>query len=451
MGVTYALRRDYRSWGRVVRAEHLVSRPSSRAEAIEAMADEPPLLAHGCGRSYGDVALNPGGRLIDCTGLDRFIDFDRTRGVVTCESGVTLETIIQVACRPDTDGSAWFLPVSPGTQQVSIGGAIANDVHGKNHHLFGTFGEHVLSLELARSDGPFTCSSTRHAELFRATIGGLGLTGLILSATIQLRRTPGLNLEYEDIQYGTLAEFFDLAKASENEWEYTAAWVDCLARGRSLGRGIFTRARHVEGPAREPSAHGWARAPIETPFSLANQLTLPVFNELCWRRLGWRKRVTRVARYAPVLHPLDSIGDWNRIYGPRGFYQFQSVTPLQEPEAVRELLSAIVEAGEGSMLSVLKSFAARRPAGMLSFPREGYTLALDFPNRGASTLSLLARLEAIVLAAGGRLYPAKDGAMSAAAFGQGYPQLQSFRSFLDPKISSAFARRVEITPPDAVW
>jgi FAD/FMN-containing dehydrogenase len=425
-----------------------VSRPSSRAEAADAVAGKPPILPHGCGRSYGDVALNPGGRLIDCRGLDRFMAFDEGTGVLTCEAGVTLRDITDVACRPGPDGSTWFLPVSPGTEQVTLGGAIANDVHGKNHHLFGTFGEHVLSLEIARSDGVFACSRSEKPELFHATIGGIGLTGLVLAATIQLRRVPGLNLECEDVRYGTLVEFIDLAAASESDWEYTAAWVDCLASGPSLGRGIFTRARHVAGSAARKGGLSLATVPTETPFSLANRLTLPVFNELYWRRLGWRKRMAHVGDYASVLRPLDTIGGWNRIYGPRGFYQFQSVTPLSEPDALRGLLTSIVSAGEGSMLSVLKSFAHRPPAGMLSFPQEGFTLALDFPNRGASTLALLARLEAIVVEAGGRLYPAKDGAMSAEAFRRGYPQLGSFRPLIDPSISSAFARRVKIIGPD---
>lgn len=446
MPVTFTKRSDYRSWGRVVRAEHSVARPSGRAEAIAALASsDEPVLAYGNGRSYGDVALNPGGRLIDCRGLDRFISFDRSTGVLTCEAGVTLSEIIAVANVVDGDGTVWLPPVSPGTQYVTVGGAIANDVHGKNHHAYGTFGEHVLSIELARSDrGVVTCSRSQNADLFRATIGGLGLTGVILSAGLQLRRVPSLGVEFEQIRFGNLAEFFALARESERTWEYTAAWIDCLAKGSALGRGVFSRARHRPGLTVEPSGEPPLRFPVDAPISLANGLTLPPFNALYWRKLGLRKQVNGVSSYQRELFPLDFVKDWNRLYGRNGFYQFQSVTPLEAPDALVELLTVIGHAGQGSMLTVLKSFGDRQPAGLLSFPREGFTLALDFPNRGASTLSLLARLESIVVGARGRVYPAKDGAMGRETFQQGYEDLPAFRALVDPRFSSAFARRVGI-------
>ncbi len=407
---------------------------------------EASVLAYGCGRSYGDVALNPGGRLLDCRTLDRFIAFDRATGMLTCEAGVTLADILQVACRPEKDGSGWFLPVSPGTRFVSVGGAVANDVHGKNHHLMGTFGEHVLSLEIARGEGVVVCDRSRNAELFRATIGGLGLTGIILSATLQLRRVSGLGVESEDIRFGSLGEFFELARESENVWEYTAAWIDCLAEGRALGRGVFSRARHLPGLAAEPPGEERPATLAEPPLSLANRLTLPVFNAYYWRKLGLRARVKNSGPYQNMLYPLDAIAGWNRLYGPRGFYQLQSVTPPGAPEALRELLSVISKSGQGSMLTVLKSFGKRPATGMLSFPMEGFTLALDFPNQGERTRSLLARLETIVVQAGGRLYPAKDGLMSAESFRRGYPQLETFLPHIDSRLSSGFARRIGIQP-----
>ena len=407
-------------------------------------ATGPPLLAYGCGRSYGDVALNPGGRLLDCRALDRFIAFDHDTGVLTCEAGVTLAEILKVVCRPDADGGGWFLPVSPGTRFVTVGGAIANDVHGKNHHLFGTFGEHVLSLEIARTGGRVVCDRLSNAELLRATIGGLGLTGIILAATIQLRRVPGFGVESEEIQFNSLADFFQLARESEIAWEYTAAWIDCLARGRALGRGVFSRARHRPGLAAEPPDEEQGASPPEPPLSFANGLTLPIFNALYWRKLGLRSHVQSSGGYQGVLYPLDTIAGWNRLYGPHGFYQFQSVTPPDSADALHELLTVISESGQGSMLTVLKSFAKRPAAGMLSFPMEGFTLALDFPNQGERTRSLLARLETIVVQAGGRLYPAKDSLMSAASFRRGYPQLETFLPHIDQRLSSAFARRVGI-------
>ncbi len=445
MALTFAPRVGYGAWGRVIRAEHCVARPVGRLDAAMAFGgDGPPLVAYGCGRSYGDVALNPNGRLLDCQGLDRFIAFDRLTGVLTCEAGVTLADILRVVCQPQDDGAGWFLPVSPGTRYVSLGGAIANDVHGKNHHQFGTFGEHVLSLEIARSEGVIACDRSTNPDLFRATVGGLGLTGVILSASLQLRRAPGLGVESEDIRFGSLTDFFDLARESETTWEYTAAWIDCLAKGRALGRGIFSRARHRPGlPAWAPADAGRAALP-EPPFSLANGLTLPVFNALYWRKLGLNPIKKNSGGYQGVLYPLDAVAGWNRLYGPRGFYQFQSVTPPGARDAVRELLATISKAGEGSMLTVLKSFGNRPAVGMLSFPMEGFTLALDFPNLGERTRTLLARLEAIVIEAGGRLYPAKDGLMSAESFRRGYPQLETFLPHIDPRLSSAFARRVGI-------
>jgi FAD/FMN-containing dehydrogenase len=453
-----AWRQDYRSWGGVVSdARHLVLRPANPEAAARALAEGGdgaadgaptplPALAWGCGRSYGDVALNPGGRLLDCRGLDRFVSFDRETGILTCEAGVQLADIFAVACRPEADGSGWFLPVTPGTRFVTVGGAIANDVHGKNHHRAGTFGRHLLSFELARSDGTrMNCSPTENGPMFAATIGGLGLTGVVLRATLRLRRVEGMALEAEDIRFGSLDEFFALAAESDAEWEYTAAWIDCLAGGEGLGRGIFSRARHAAGvgsppPEREPRLG----VPATPPWALVTGLSVRAFNNLYWRRMGPRRaRVRRIADYAPVLYPLDSVGRWNRLYGPGGFYQFQCVVPPRDgPAVTTALLQAITAAGEGSMLSVLKVFGDLPSPGLLSFPMPGVTLALDFANRGEGTRRLLARLEAIVSEAGGRLYPAKDSLMSSQTFQRGYPRLSEFLPLMDPGLSSAFARRV---------
>jgi FAD/FMN-containing dehydrogenase len=416
------------------------------------MACDLPVLVFGCGRSYGDVGMNPGGRLIDCRALDRFIAFDRATGILSCEAGVTLADILAVACRPEDDGGGWMLPVTPGTRFVTIGGAIANDVHGKNHHALGTFGSHLLSLELARTDGNrLICTPKQNSELFAATIGGLGLTGLILSATIQMRRVPGLAVEAEDIRFDGLSDFFALASESDMAWEYTGAWIDCVARGRFLGRGIYFRARHVAGlgadpPARKPRI----RFPVVSPFSLAMPVTVWLFNAAYWRKLGPRGRSRRLGSYEKVLYPLDAVGAWNRIYGPRGFYQFQCQIPLHRMrEVVAELLGIVAASGQASALSVLKLFGARPSPGLLSFPAPGATLALDFPNRGPGTGTLLRRLELIVVEAGGRVYAAKDGLTHAATFRAGYPGLVRFLPHIDPGFASGFARRVAlIAEPD---
>lgn len=421
----------------------------AEARAALAASAGASILAFGCGRSYGDVALNPGGQLIDCRGLDRFIDFDRQTGILRCEAGVRLADILAAVCRPEEAGDAWFLPVSPGTRFVTVGGAIANDVHGKNHHSQGNFGRHVLALDLARTDGSIaSCSPASQPGLFAATIGGLGLTGLILSARLQLRRVAGTAVEVEDIRLQSLADFFAVAAQSEAEWEYTAAWIDCLAAGAALGRGIFTRARHQPGvgvmpPVLTPSV----TIPFAAPVSPLNRLTLRAFNAAYFHKLGRTGRRRWVGSYEPVLYPLDKIGAWNRLYGPHGFFQFQCVLPsAAAAEATAELLTRIAASGEGSMLAVLKTFGDLPSPGLLSFPMPGATLALDFPDRGPSTRQLLAQLEAVVVAAGGRLYPAKDSLMSGETFHRGYPRLGEFLPHIDPGMSSGFARRVGLDP-----
>lgn len=442
---------DYRSWGGTVLGAHLIARPHSLAAARDAFAGSgaASTLACGNGRSYGDVGLNPGGTLIDCRGLDRFIAFDRESGILTCEAGVRLADILAALCRPDPDGSAWFLPVSPGTRFVTVGGAIATDVHGKNHHRAGCFGRHLLGFELARSDGSVvTCTPSSNHGLFAATIGGLGLTGVILTARLQLRRLAGSAVETEDIRFGSLGDFFALADESEADWEYTAAWIDCLATGDNLGRGIFSRARHVPGRGAPPPAPApMFGIPLAPAISPLNGLTLHAFNTAYYYRLGRSGRRTRTGPYEPLLYPLDKIGGWNRLYGKHGFFQFQCVVPPDTArDATTELLRRIATAGQGSMLSVLKTFGDLPSPGLLSFPMAGTTLALDFPNRGEPTRRLLAALEEIVVAAGGRLYPAKDASMTADSFHRGYKRLDEFRRHVDPAMSSAFARRVGIHP-----
>lgn len=441
--------RTYSSWGGVLRAPHEALLPTSRAAAAGGLARPFPagLVAHGNGRSYGDVALNPHGGLVDMRGLDRFIAFDPQTGLLTCEAGVTLADILAVISRPAPDGSGWLLPVMPGTRFITVGGAIANDVHGKNAHLLGSFGSHVEALELARSDGRrLTCSRAENGDLFAATIGGLGLTGVILSATLRLRRVAGLGVETEDIRFDHLDRFFELDAESAEKWEYTAAWVDCLAKGEALGRGIYSRSRHVPGvAAAPPPRHPRISIPVTPPISAVNGLSVRAFNALYWRKLGEAGRKLSIGSYEPAFFPLDAIGQWNRLYGPKGFFQFQAAVPPEDAQAVtRALLAAIAASGQGSMLVVLKRFGEVASEGLLSFPMPGISLALDFPNRGASTTTLLARLEAIVTEAGGRIYPAKDFCMSARSFEAGYPGLEAFRRHLDPAMTSAFARRVGI-------
>jgi FAD/FMN-containing dehydrogenase len=322
-----------------------------------------------------------------------------------------------------------------------VGGAIANDVHGKNHHGAGTIGAHIEKFELLRSDGQrLLCSPTENPQWFAATLGGLGLTGIITWATLRLKRINGPAMQVEQLRFHNLDEFLHLQAESDRDFEYTVSWVDCLGRGKQLGRGIFQRANHSPDAHSPPAKSGQLNVPLTPPISLINSLSLRLFNTAYYHRPMARHSVQR---YETFFYPLDGILNWNRLYGPRGFYQYQCVIPSAAGrDATAALLEAIARSGQGSFLAVLKLFGALPSPGMLSFPREGVTLALDFPNQGAPLESLFERLDAIVSEAGGRLYPAKDGRMPGKLFREGFPAWQEFQQFIDPRCSSSFWRRV---------
>jgi FAD/FMN-containing dehydrogenase len=427
---------DFLSWGRFPRVfPGGVVAPSWRHEPLPAGAS---LLPRGCGRSYGDSCLNADGTLIHTAHLDRIVAFDRERGIVRCEAGMTLAQLLEVVVP-----AGWFPPVLPGTRFVSIGGAIANDVHGKNHHVAGSFGCHVRRFELARSDGTrVECAPDSNAELFAATIGGLGLTGLVTWAEIALVPIVSPLIDVETLAFDGVAEFLALSRDSAERYAHTVAWVDTTARGSRLGRGLFMRGN----PAREPRAldPGRTRPRLSIPFDFpAFALSRPAvvaFNVLYYR--GTRRGQSRM-HFVPFFHPLDAVGGWNRVYGRRGFLQHQGVVPMADAAAVLEtMLGEIAASGAASFLSVLKVFGDRPSPGMLSFPRPGATLALDFPHRGEATLALLDRLDAIVMGAGGAIYPAKDARMSPETFARSFPRVDEFERHVDPAFSSSFWRRV---------
>lgn len=429
--------REISGWGRVAPHTAAVARPKSVAE-LEAWVrqNHQPYLTVGALRSYGDTCANDGGPILDLTGLDRFQGFDRQTGVLTADAGVRLGDLMQ-ALVPQ----GWFPATTPGTRQVTLGGAVANDVHGKNHGKAGAFGTHVLAIELLRSDQARTWISPDHQpELFAATVGGLGLTGIICSVKLQLVPIASAFLHNETVPFADLDAFFALAKASE-AFEHTVAWIDCTARGAALGRGVFYRADWAKDGRLGPHRGQPRQLPVPIPGGLLNPLSLKAFNAL-YGGLQRAKPRHSTEHYAQVFHPLDGLAGWNRLYGKAGFYQHQCVTPEGSEAAIRELLTVISQSGEGSFLAVLKAFGARPSPGLLSFPMAGYTLALDFRNRGPETLRLLERLDAIVAAAGGRIYPAKDARMSRAMFEAGYPRLDEFRRFRDPLCQSDFAKRM---------
>ncbi len=369
---------------------------------------------------------------------DRLLAFDPQAKVIRAEAGISLDALLRFLLP-----RGFIVPVMPGTRFVTLGGMIANDVHGKNHHRNGTFGKWVRAMELRRSDGAtLLLTPDQNPDLFAATIGGLGLTGTIAWAEIAVLPLGSNRLEVERLPFHSLADFFRIAEESSDSWEFTVAWVDCLARETSLGRGLFSRARlglASDGPVRFP--HG-PTVPADLPAGLLNKHGLRLFNDLYFTagRLG---RQAYRQELIPFFFPLDAIGQWNRCYGRAGFYQYQCVVPTESAEgAVHELLDTISKSGQGSFLAVLKTFGDVTSPGMLSFPKAGTTLALDFPNRDRDTMALFERLDAIVKAARGRLYPAKDGRMSASMFKSGYPEADRFASFVDPRFSSTFWRRV---------
>lgn len=426
------------SWGNVVRAEHALYRLRSRFDRFPDVARGSTVLPYGNGRSYGDSCLNAGGALLETRSLDRFIRFDRGSGVLACEAGVLLADVLRL-----TAACGWFPAVVPGTADVTVGGAIANDVHGKNHHRAGTFGRHVRRLELLRSSGERRmCSPDENSEWLSATVGGLGLTGAITWAELQLRPVPGPALEVETIRFANLDRFFALCGESDRDFEYTVSWVDCLARGKRLGRGLMQRANHIESPHRGRAAARRMSVPFVSPISLVNATTLRILNTLHYRRQR-AMRSRAVADFQSFFFPLDRLRHWNRLYGPRGFYQYQCVLPgAAGPGATARLLEIVARSGLGSFLAVLKRFGPIASPGVLSFPREGVTVALDFPNKGPCVERLFRELDEVVGAAGGRLYPAKDGRMPGALFRSGYPQWTRFAPYIDPACSSSFWRRV---------
>jgi FAD/FMN-containing dehydrogenase len=425
------------SWGRLPfpPPAHVV-RPFSRSQPLK-LRDGLTYLPAGNGRSYGDACLNPAQGVIDARGLDRFIAWDPDAGRLTCEAGVLLADIVRLVLP-----QGWFLPVVPGTQFVTVGGAIANDVHGKNHHVDGCFGHHVESFELMRSDGSrLRVDRMDPAYWFAATIGGLGLTGLIVAATLKLKRVRGPMIAQTLRRFRTLDEFFDVDAQLRSQHDYTVAWIDCVAPAQQRGRGLYMAGNFAEGHAPSRPAGSGLRVPFDPPVSLVGSASLRAFN-FAYFHLP-RAAGVHLVDPQKFFFPLDRVNEWNRIYGPRGFFQFQCVLPpVTMREALRELLDLIARRGAGSFLVVLKTFGDRPSEGVLSFARPGATLALDFPDRGDKTRLLFADMEAAALSAGGALYPAKDALMSPQAFDASYPRWREMKAFIDPAFSSSFWRRV---------
>lgn len=431
---------NYQSWGRY--PEHTpkeVIRLAWREELPNFADYDGTLLPFGYGKSYGDSCQNSGGIIIDTKGMNKILAFNEDTGIIKCESGVTLADVLNFALP-----KGWFLASTPGTKLISVGGALGNDVHGKNHHKGGTFGCHVTQFELVRSNGEhFICSPTENKDLFAATIGGLGLTGLVTWVEFKLKPCPSEFFEMEAIKFDTLKEFFEINAESENLFDYTVSWIDTTAAGNNLGRGIYNRANHAD-PKKQPlpelPKEGVLPFPFDAPF--INNLSVQAFNVLYYNKQIF-KQEKNIVHYNPLFYPLDAVNNWNRAYGKNGFLQYQFVVPFgNDVQTIKEILQYISISGLSSFLTVLKTFGYVKSPGMLSFPRPGITLAVDFRMTGERTLKAIEEADKLVRQAGGRLYPAKDSRMSPEMFEFSYPNFREFEKYIDPKYSSSFWRRV---------
>ena len=424
-------------WGRYPKQNARLLTPSTIASIESISKQENSFIARGMGRSYGDSAnaLN----VLQTTYISHFIEFDKLTGILTAEAGITLREILRVIVP-----SGWFLPVTPGTSYVTLGGAIASDVHGKNHHVAGTFGQHVKSLSILLGSGEvLTTSPELHAGLFHATCGGMGLTGVILSANIQLLPIRSSFISQKTIKADCIEAACE-AFESNCEASYSVAWIDCLAKSKNLGRSILMLGEHSKEGELEIDLNEPIAVPFDTPSALLNRLTMKAFNSAYWHKA--KDNRSNNVQLIPYFYPLDSIGNWNKLYGKDGFLQFQCVIPKNDGIAnMRKLLTEIADSGEGSFLAVLKQFG-KANKNLLSFPTEGYTLALDL-KLSASTLKMVSRLEEMVVDMGGRLYLTKDAVMQEKTFKATYPNWEKFEALREQygaigKFSSSQSKRL---------
>lgn len=404
---------SYSGWGRVLKSTGRVARPE-RVSALATTQADTPAPAIGMCRSYGDSCLNNGGDAIDMTRLDRLLNFDPETGILEVEAGARIGDI---ARRFAPDG--WLPSVMPGTGFATIGGCIAHDVHGKNHHGAGSFGQHVTEITLMNRGKTQKISLTKGANLFRATIGGMGQTGVIVSAKIQLLPCKGDVIMVTERRIDGFEQFIEALDASQST--YTVGWIDATAQGDALGRGILEEAETGYGLV--PDAKRSKSVPFDAPKWALSGPIVRAFNGLYFRRVPEQGR-TSVKPITEFFFPLDKLNAWNRLYGKRGFHQFQCVVPVAQVAILRAMLDKIAHAGLASPLAVIKRMGSGR-AGLMSFPMEGYTLAVDFPNRGRVE-TLIAELEEMTEKSGGRVYLAKDATLKAERLAAMYPEVTKF-------------------------
>lgn len=443
-------------WGNVSYQRANVFRPEKWGDVRAAVADGSAagtagVVARGLGRSYGDAALNQGGAVLLDTRLNRFTAFDPATGTLECEAGVSFKDLVDVFLP-----RGFFPPVTPGTRHVTVGGAVAADVHGKNHHRDGSIANFVDGFDLLTANGQtLRCSRRENADAFWATLGGMGLTGVILSVRMRLRPVETSYVVVDNKKTADLDETIAAFEQGDGDYQYSVAWIDCLARGRALGRSVLMRANHAKvadlpvGLAERPfhpRAERRRNVPFHLPAFALSRFTVRMFNNRYYAGHADGRHVEHCENY---FYPLDSVRNWNRVYGRRGFYQYQAVFPTAEgPRCLRELMERISTGGAAAFLAVLKTMGPES-GGLLSFPTPGLTLALDVPNAGDRTVSLLHELDRIVLKAGGRVYLAKDACLTRETFEAMYPSLPRFKQVkaeLDPqnRFSSSLGRRLGI-------
>ncbi|WP_405647643.1 FAD-binding protein [Streptomyces sp. NBC_00019] len=439
-------------WGRTAPTTARLIRPRTYEEAAAAVRDcgARGSIARGLGRAYGDAAQNAGGAVLDMTGLDRVHVIDAAGGIVLCDAGVSLHRLMRVLLP-----LGWFVPVTPGTRQVTVGGAIGADIHGKNHHVCGGFSRHVLSFELLTADGEIRTVS-RGTPLFDATTGGMGLTGVILTATVQLQPVETALMSVDTERARDLDDLMARLSASDHQYRYSVAWIDLLARGAATGRAVLTRGDHAPLDAlgtrarREPLAFRTSRlpaVPAHLPEGLLTRTTVGLFNEL-WYRKAPRARTGQLQSISAFFHPLDGVPHWNRVYGRGGLVQYQFVVGYGQEETLRRIVRRVSERRCPSFLAVLKRFGDADP-GWLSFPVPGWTLALDIPAGLPGLGALLDELDEQVATAGGRVYLAKDSRLRPELLAAMYPRLDDFRALraeLDPSavFVSDLSRRLSL-------
>jgi decaprenylphospho-beta-D-ribofuranose 2-oxidase len=432
-------------WGRTSRSVATVKDVSSESEITAVLSSSRANIARGLGRSYGDAAQLSGGtvlrnRMSDVGTID-------TEGVVTVGAGASLDELL-TECIPQ----GWFLPVTPGTRQVTVGGAVGADVHGKNHHVDGSFGRHVREMRIVTPSGAATISPERDGELFWATIGGMGLTGIVTSVTLALLKIETDQVLVDTQRFTNLDEVMSEMTAGDENFRYSVAWVDCMTRGANLGRAVLTRGDHarvneVDNASLHAPAPAKFKVPFDAPKGLLNPVTVRAFNE-AWFRSSPRKQIAKPESIASFFHPLDGIRDWNRLYGRRGFVQYQFCVPESSSDAVRLAIEHLSSSRVAGFLAVLKRFGLSSP-GPLSFPMPGWTLALDLPIGPTSLPRLLDDLDELVLSSGGRIYLAKDARLSPETMRAMYPRLDDFleiKSRVDPEhvMTSDLARRLNL-------